>query len=358
MQQNSTARLRASFPFPDLPADVQLQVISNMDLHTLRSVTQAVLGAKELFLKYPTSILQGTTARMGHQIRNLLLTTNRIVSIIKSAVLYNDPDLFDMEKFLVESLDIEAPTSFTLVEHDPLGVLHELCEIDAEVSSLVHDYAEDVQVKAWRFDNASTSPPSLQLSSAERHRVMRAFYRLKLFGVLYYNYADCFKVNLETPNAVYFARLCPFEIDELAAAYQFAMRENRYFKAPYVHVGCQSISLYPWTNSDPFNCPTCRGFFIMPIKKQPTMSRPLPSFRRSAEQFWSMIYPFIDRYEPREAKVSDISRSTPIKLWPDVPETNRSSAGWTLWKESYDMSIVVGLRRAYVNNFRMPRYCF
>ena len=257
----STRRTAFPFLFTSFPADVQLLILSNMNLHILQATTEAALCAKELYLKYPSSVLRGATATKGIQIQNLLLTTHSLVSTIKAAEVYPQPDLEEMQNYLAENLDTEKPRNVELVEYDALGVLHTLCEIDREVSEYVEDYADDIYERTCGRDNPGALPPPLVLSQTEKHRLTRAFYHLKLFGVLFYDYADRFRVDLESSHVVFFDRLSAFEIDELVTAYQFALRERRYFEPAYVHKGCSYSRSKPWTNSDPLNCKNCCGLY-------------------------------------------------------------------------------------------------
>jgi hypothetical protein len=71
-----------SFPLTDLPPDVQLLILSNLDLHTIQNLMNAIPATKELYLSYPSSILRGVLASMDLQTRNLLLTTYNLVCII------------------------------------------------------------------------------------------------------------------------------------------------------------------------------------------------------------------------------------------------------------------------------------
>jgi len=347
-------RASSSFPFTNLPADVQLLILGNVDLHTLQSTTRAIPSARELYLEYPSSILQAVTATMGPQIRNLLLTTHSLVSTIKAVDVYPQPDLDDMEKYLAENLDTEAPMKVDLLDYDALGVLHALCEIDKEVSDYVKDFAYDIYENACRCDNPGAIPPPLSLSPTEEYRMTRAFYRLKLFGVLFYNYPDRFHVSMESFQAVFFARLSAFEIDEVVTAYQFALRERRYFKSPCVHIGCSYPRLKLPTNNDPFNCQTCRGLYTMHVSKNVLEARPWG--RRNVQPFWWTVSEHFAG--PEDWAHPDMCKPYPIKNWHDTPDSNEPSAGWSLWREYYERSGSSVSRQLYVNVFRVLGYCF
>ncbi|KAF2826128.1 hypothetical protein CC86DRAFT_406425 [Ophiobolus disseminans] len=355
MSDDSIYRPRASFHFMNLPADVQCLILSNVDLHTLKSLIKAIPSARQLYFKYSSSILQGSTALMGLQIRNLLLTVYSLVSTIKSVDTYPTPDLDDMGTFLKQNLDTEKPRRIDLIKSHPLGALQMMCEIDREVVGLARDYANDIYGNACRRDNPGAVLPPLQLSGTEFHRLKRAFYRLKLFGVLFYNYADRFHVDLKASYATFFTRLSLFEIDELVTAYQFALRVRHYFKSPSVHQGCLYSGSKPWTNSDPFNCEICRGLYTIHTGEEVVDS--YPWMRRSAQPFWYTVHYDFIHYDGLWAE-SDLCRPFPIKAWCDMPEANEPSAGWSLWNEYYKCSNRRVSGQTYVNAFRILGYCF
>jgi hypothetical protein len=175
-----------SFTLEGLPADVQLLIIRNMDLQTLQSVTQVISSAKELYLMYPSGILQGALAFLAPQIRNLLLTIHSLAGTIKHPGIFLAPDLTNVDLFLAVNLDADEPKKIELLEYDPMGALHGLCELMADVGGLVQDYAAAMYNRAcYHGDCAAVTP--LSLSSVELRRVTRATYRLKLFGMLFYN---------------------------------------------------------------------------------------------------------------------------------------------------------------------------
>jgi hypothetical protein len=353
MSRTRLRRVRPTFPLMDLPADLQLLILSKMDLHTLQNIIQAVPHVRETYLRYPSSILRGAVAEIVPQVRNLLLTTYRLTCIIRSGDVSQKPDLSNMGGFLADNLDTEKPRKIDFLEHDALDALHTFCEIDAEVMNLVQDYAKDIYERACHRDNPGAIPPPLVLSPNERYRMMRAFYRLKFFGVLFYNYVDRFNVHLEPFYAEFFNRLSTFEIDELVTAYQFVLRERRWFKSVCIPHDCSWDHSRFWISIDPFNCERCRGQAMGYVEVQPGRTR-----RRAIQPFWYTVMQerFVDRDGLWAERLA--SRPKPIKNWDDISEANEPNKGWLSWCEVRDNPIWLVDKNAYVKNFRILGYCF
>jgi hypothetical protein len=349
-------RASSPFPFADLPADVQLLILSNVDLPTLKAMTESVPSARDLYLEYPSSVLHSATATRGLQVRNILLTTASLVSTIRAVGMYSKPDLEDMDRFLAESLDTETPKKMELLEYDPLGALSTLCEIDAEIVSFVHSYAEDIYEKACSRDNPEAIPPPLVLSTAEHHRITRAVYLLKLFGVLFYDYADRFHLDLEPCYPAFITRLSTFEIDEVVAIYQFALRKSHYFQPAYVHTRCLEDRIKMWDNldplnCDPLNCETCRGRYNNTHMKE-GVEEP-----RTPHPFWYTVHEF---FLARHVPWADpkLCTPSPIKTWRDFPGAAQPTKGWLWWREYHDGSAARVMGKTYVGAFRTLGYCF
>jgi hypothetical protein len=355
---------RPSFPFLDLPAEVQVLVMSNVDIHTLQNLVRATPSARDMYLRYPTSILQGAVATMGLQFRNLLLTTYSLMCAINHANIYTKADITSMEAFLEKSLDTEEQRRIDLLEFDASRALDTLCDIDKEVTTFVQAYAEDIYERAYhRYDPGVVLPP-LVLCSVETYRITRAFYRLKLFQVLFYNYADRFSIDFSQSEAyqAFFDRMSDFEMDEMVTAYQFALRDRRYFKSAYPHKGCTYTGHKPWRNDDPLHCETCRGAFSTDMRSLDSTPASAPSARavnrrRRPQPFWSTL---------QDAYLSSLGlwaeptscRSTPMKEWTTEPEANGPNAGWLYWKPVRDTIMSAATRDVYVRHFRIFGFCF
>lgn len=353
MSKTPRPRRCTSFPFDILPADLQLLVMSHVGLHTLKSMTKSIPSVRRLYIEYPSSVIQDATSTMGHQISNLLLTTESLVTTIRAGHTDSKPDLEDMDSFLSHSLDRGTLWKIFPKRNDALGALQTMCEIDAEVVGFVQDYAMDIYERACHRDKPDAIPAPLVLSSVEKHRLTRAFYRLKLFGVLFYNYANRFQLDLEASYAAYFNRLAAFEIDELINAYIFLEQEGRHFKPAWPHSGCSFAKGGPWINNDPFNCWRCGGKLDNMIKVVRDRFF-LP--RRAVQPFWEAIHGSFLSYGGPWAS-PDRCRALPIKQWYDFPEVNEPSAGWALWHENYESSDEP-LRPKYVHTFQTLGFCY
>lgn len=341
---------RPSLPLRSLPLDIQLQVLSCMDIHTLHAAINAIPYAKALYLTYPSAILKGATAAMGVQIRNLMLTTYSIMQSVESNIdMYTDKAIKDMSTFLASHLDTEESRSICFLDRSALRALVALCQLDDEIASRVEAYAIDAYNRACHRDNPGVIPSPLVVSSTEHHRLTRAFYQLKLFGVLFYNCADRFRVDLEASYSAFFDRLSTFEVDELTTAYQYLVREGLFFTSAYPHKNCSYVPVKPYRDClDPFNCETCRGRCLGP-------SNPSSPWWRGVQPFWhGLVCNYVDPIglwaDPAHC------RQSPIKMWGDVPRANEPNAGWLLWCHYREMPNIN--KRIYVSGFRALGYCF
>ncbi|KAH7392826.1 hypothetical protein BKA66DRAFT_456970 [Pyrenochaeta sp. MPI-SDFR-AT-0127] len=350
MTHSRSHRTRPSMPLMRLPPDVQLHILRNMDIHTLHTAINAIPYAKALYLRYPVTILQGATAAMGLQIRNLMMTTYGIIHRVNSGFsAYSNETLNDMSTFLASRLDTDGPRDMFSFESNGLRVIEALCKLDAEISCHVEAYAFDAYSRACHHDNPGVAPPPLIISSIERHRITRAFYQLKLFGVLFYNYADRHRIDLQASYSAFFDRLSTFEVDEITTAYQYLLREGQFFISAYPHNNCSYVPVKPYRGClDPFNCETCRGRCLGP-------SNPLSPWWRGVQPFWhGLICKYVDPVglwaEPAYC------RQTPIKIWDDMQRTNKPNAGWLLWCDYRELPEIE--RDTYVREFRNLGYCF
>jgi hypothetical protein len=151
---------------------------------------------------------------------------------------------------MAENLDTKGPRNIDL--------------LDAEVTGLVTDYAKYIYEVACLRHEAIKSP--LLLSPIEMHRITRAFYRLKLFGVLSYDYTHRFDIDididldleLEYSYYEFPDRLGIFEIDKLATAYSFLFDKRLCIRPAYAHDDCPSLRIDRWRNVGTWKCEHCR----------------------------------------------------------------------------------------------------
>jgi hypothetical protein len=275
-----------------------------------------------------------------------MLTTLSIARSIASVEMYLRPDPENLEKYFVDHLDADIPAEILRINESPLQVLDMVYALDWEVRSLVYDYAHETFGWACRFDNPGAVVPPLVLSATERHRITRAFWRLKLYGVLFYNYADRFGLDLSKTYSIFVDRLCAFEIDEMVTVYQFMVRNRHYFISSFPHDNCPFTGMMPYRNRDPFECPDCQGRH---------------RFNSSRNQaFWHIME---DKYLGDRIMGADpaVCRGTPIKLWHDAEESNEPNAGY---EESPSFAFhpgfgnLVSPRRAEYFSFRNRGICF
>ncbi|KAH7411693.1 hypothetical protein DE146DRAFT_627738 [Phaeosphaeria sp. MPI-PUGE-AT-0046c] len=348
--RHQTRSKRTYFPFISLPADVQLLVLRNSDLHTLYNIAIAVPGVEELLLMYPSIVWQVATTSMSPQFRNLLLTTFRLVRIIKSTQAEPQPDLNNMEQFLDQNLNTDEVWGFETVQDDPLGALEILCGIDAEVDTLVRDYAQQVYECACECDNPGAVISPLVLSPIERHRLTRAFYRLKLFGMLFYHYPTHFGLDLESSIEDFFATLSTFEIDEMIIAYHFLQQNDRYFQLTYMQKDCSCAAHALAQDDHPGTQKLCGQGCAMYAPKgsldamqRQFMGKLYEKRYSNEESHWALPYKFL---------------VTPQRSWDHLPESNDPGAGWLLWCKVRD-DLQCGIDgEEYLQYFSRLGYCF
>jgi hypothetical protein len=242
-----------------------------------------------------------------------MLTTLSIARSIDSVEMYLRPDPSNLEKYFIDHLDADIPAEILKIDESPLQVLDMVYALDWEVRSLVHDYAHEAFAWACRFDNPGAVVPPLILSPTECHRITRAFWRLKLYGVLFYNYADRFSQDLSSTYSIFVDRLCPFEIDEMVTVYQSMVRNRHHFISSFPHDNCPFAGMLPYRNRDPFECPDCQGRYQFDLPRN--------------QAFWHIME---DKYLGDRIMGADpaVCRKTPIKLWHDAEESNKPNAGY------------------------------
>jgi hypothetical protein len=345
------------FCFDELPADVQLLVLSNTDLQTLLNLTIALPSALELYLKCPSSILRGTLASLEPQIRNLLLVTFSLTYTIKYPGIYPKPDLENMADFLAQHLDTVGPKTIENLEHDPLGALHMLSEINEDITGLVHDYAQSIYKTVHQYLNPEESdrekePPLLLLSPIESHRITLAIHRLKLFCLVFHNTPPPANLNQTIPfiHNPFFHRLHAFEIDELVSVYHFVYLDRRYLK--FIHPGltCTCAHQGPWESANLWNhqqgkCELYGGRTGIKWRR---------AFK-SSEAFWATLLrqDFL-HVRGQWARVDVCGRNTPVARKNGLVEG--PSEGWGRWSKIRDEQSVKP--HYYARLFGDLGYCF
>ncbi|KAF2179003.1 hypothetical protein K469DRAFT_320801 [Zopfia rhizophila CBS 207.26] len=337
------------FPVLALPPELQLHVLSYLDLRTLQDAMRCSPRLTDLYNLYPEHLLQGATRHMGRQIQNLMLTTYSMVRSIRTNDIGRGPSEGDMSKYLVDTLDTEELRWVVPKGDDALEMLGTLCELESEIDSLVFAYALDDYNRACRDDNPGAIIPPLVLSLCEKHRMSRAFWRLKLYGVLFYNYADYFYLNTTfsviRAYMTFLNRLCRFEIDEMVTCYQFMVRHRRYFVSAFPHKKCVFAGEEMYRNRDPFECPECQGRYYPDYSDQ---------CRRGGQVFWHQV----DRRYLGDTlwAQGQLCRSAPVKVWDDFPETNEPNDGWKNY-EVYRMENGMD-PQTFIHDFRNLGFCF
>jgi hypothetical protein len=338
------------FPFRTLPTDVQLLVLGALDLHTLKSVSDASPDIKLLYLSCPSGLLQGVLTSMEHQTENLILTIFSLIRIMRSGGIYPLLSISCMQHFLAECLDCEEVGRIAVNEHDAFDSLDLLCEVDAEIGSLVQDYAAAIYIKARAIEKSGAASLPLPLSATERYRMRRAFYRLKLFSVLFYYYADHIHFELDSSYNSFLDRLSTFELDELVTVYQWMYLNGRSFRPAHGHTDCSPPTIGRWRNHDPLNC---RRMCMRPRPEIDGSIHPRPT-----QPLWdTLVVEYHVRFEEPWAKPS-ACRATPIKQWDDFPKANEPNTGWLRWRQLRDSARWYPDYYGYTRHFLCLGYCF
>jgi hypothetical protein len=307
-----------SFPFLDLPPDLQLHVLSFLNLQTLKNAVSCSSHISFLYTKYPETFLQAAMHHHGQQIRNLILTTLSITRSIDSINTHLRPDVDDLGKYFAHHLDTDVTAHILKTNEYPIQVLDMLYALDLEVRSLVHDYALDAYRRACHFDNPGAVVPPLILSPSENLRITRAFWRLKLYGVLFYNYADHFGLDLSHAYSTFFNRLCEWEIDEMVTVYQYMVRNRYYFNSASPHIDCPFANQPMHRNRDPFECPNCQGRHLFNVNRNQAFSRVIEdNYLHGNGSLWASPFKCSFRYKP-------------VKVWDESPDENMRSGGYCL----------------------------
>ena len=340
-KHNGRRKHRPSFPFFNLPPDLQLHILSYSDIQTLQNAISATPYIRDLYELYPETFLHTATRHHGQQIQNLMLTTLSIARSIHSINMYQRPALENMHKYFADSLDTDQPRRILQPCDDAIPVLDMLCDMDAEVDALVYSYAHDTHARACRSDNPGAVVPPLHLSETEYHRISRAFWRLKLYGVLFYNYADRIGLLSARNYQSFLSRLATFEMDEMVTAYQFMVRYRLYFTSAFPHIGCPFEGQNMSRNRDPFECPDCQG------RWSKYGSAHIQAFWCTVEHAYlgeGMLWT-----DPRSC------RKDPIRSWDDRPEADVPNAGYVKFSALRELWLE---KDEFVCKYRNLGWCF
>jgi hypothetical protein len=301
---------------------------------------------------YPSGILQGVLTFLSPQIRNLLLTIHSLACTIKHPDMFPGPDLTNVDLFLADNLDAAEPKKIELLEYDPMGALYGLCELMADVGGLVQDYAAVIYSRACYHDGCAAVSPFF-LSSVELRRITRAIYRLKLFGMLFYNDLRRSAVSSPSPFKTFFDRLSTFELDELITAYQFVFRDRRYVKFVDVLRICTCSRLRLWRSEDLWNHLSYCELYTESSGFKCLLRPP-----RSSETFWYTLIGECFSSQRGPWAQPAYSRPGPIKRWGDLLEADEPSEGWLRWSTIRNDATLIVNRDSYVSYFQELGYCF
>lgn len=357
-QRRQPGRRCTTFPFVDLPPELQLCVLGFLDPSTLQNALVASSLCESLYELHAESLLRSVTSHMGRQIQNLMLTTFSIRRSIQRGCIPPGIEFPGVKEFLEDHLDTEKPRRILCEADDFFEALSDLASQESEISALVEDYARDTYKRACSRDNPGAIHVPLVLSFTERHRITRAFWRLKIYGHLFYDCADRFLIDFDDSYAAFLDRLSAFEIDEMVTAYQYMVRYRLHFTSAFPHTSCPLAMSAPCRNRDPFECSGCQGRHLLRLDVTGShvyQMGHLHRKRRNVQAFWQIVE---DKYLSRVALWADTSvcRSAPVKTWDDVPEPNEPNEGWKHCEEQISKKYLTD--GEFRSDYRNLGFCF
>ncbi|KAF2817628.1 uncharacterized protein BDZ99DRAFT_20719 [Mytilinidion resinicola] len=312
-----------TFPLSNLPPELQFRVMANLDPKTLYNLVDINRRTKDLYLAYPEMVLRSVASQEGLQLRNLTLACLEILQAVRRET---PLDLKHLDQYLSRTLDTENPGSILPCDTNPIAVLKDLQILHTDVKDLVEEYSKEIHHRACLFDNPGAVEPNFVLSTFERHRISRACWMLRFYGLLFYEYLAKFILLIEDfepalgegpgfPASVFFHRLCPSEVDEMLSVYQYTVRECRYVSSTAQHNSpCPGTNDSHWIRGsrEPLGCQNCHFMTknaLWDVLRQNIVG----------DGLWAL--------EERTVK-------SPSKIWTDWPSSNVPNPGWTFFNEA------------------------
>jgi hypothetical protein len=200
-----------------------------MDFQSLSDFIQATHQIRDLFLKYPETILQDIIGQNPKQIQNHIMT----------ALTLNDApnsDFNDVGDFVAYSLDTNETRQIVFPTDDPIVILDELRITQHEIDQVIHLYATTAYQNACAINNPGAVLKPFVLSASERLRIARAFWTLGLYShqFLGKHHLERHSNNTEQQKRMiidnsrpYFFRSSLSEFDELLCAHTFMQMRHR-----------------------------------------------------------------------------------------------------------------------------------
>lgn len=257
-----------------------------------------------------------------------------------------------MSKFLRKSLDEESPAR--VIDHDPIASLKRLCDIEDDVNWHVENYAQETYRNICSHDNILLDDDvrsnflPLKLSIVEEYRIKRAFYRLRLFKTIFYDYADHFKIDCRQSYVSFFKCLSAFELDEFILAEMFSRRRRGLYFATCGHQECIQYGTAPWRRGKSPTWEQCK-----------TASKELGTSACLLD--WRLLWPIKDtlkeHYIDGDWDWIDPAkcRETPSRIWDDLPEANEPNEVWRSCQKQIYVDRTIW---EYPSDFQMLGFCF
>lgn len=285
-----------TFPFFELPVDVQVEVLRSCDAGSLRSFIQTCRQARSLYRTHAQTILKALIETKPRQFQYII----RTVLALRQGLLC--PDDNDLESFLEHHLE---PTSHAFQVRFPsiptLRLLHEITSDINIFAELFFEYTVSVVYRRINNDLGLTPPTDWEMSYTERYRIERALWRLALFVELY--------------------RPCPWPGTHLSF-------RKSYKRQPYYR------RLTRWEYNDMV---ILNGFLqglvynTFPLDELQFMSK------KEVEKYWKKLRPstflpqlfnnrFFSTYSIGSPSRAHECATVPTKLWDEAGEANNPSA--------------------------------
>ncbi|OCL02107.1 hypothetical protein AOQ84DRAFT_383016 [Glonium stellatum] len=210
---------KTAFKFFNLPFDIQLHVMTFLDICSLTTFLQASAHAKAIYIHNPNTILKGLLQQWPRQLSQLI-QANLFIIQKQTAPAPSPSEIYsryvDAEKTPRIVIDTIHPLHtlrhFLRLVHEIGRCSRELVNCSLGIICYIENQALDVSIV------------SSQLSETEWHRIYRAYLRLKLFGLLFFTMNrqipdKASLKSLQCATRAFFTRLCSWEIEELNSAW-------------------------------------------------------------------------------------------------------------------------------------------
>jgi len=227
------------FPLTKLPLEVQLLVLGQCDLPSLRRLVRVSSRLRNLFLLYPDTCLLECLQQTPEAARGYLET---------SWALHNtDYEKFDASDVLTRLqsshsiADVCAHSRVVTLDEDPLRTLNDLADLYEEVETAVGPCAQGLNAAMESIFNPCARLTPIEVSSTEHLRFVGSLWILKIYYQLHLKFSHHWKEH--ELRLAFVASLPPWQLHRVLSLETFLARllEERPVRQHYV-VGDEILS--------------------------------------------------------------------------------------------------------------------